>query len=213
VPPRVAGVCGLLAFVTMNVGWIAGGLAQPDAYSFADDDISDLGAVTANSPWLYNQLGANLTGLLIVLFALGMWRLLSPDLLGRIGAGALIVAGLGSLLDGFFRLDCRGIDASCSNDSWHSSAHKLESGITSAAILAAPLILAFAFRRLPAWRSWWLPTLAVVPILFAANAVFSTIGDGAAVRAGAVTWFTWVAAVSAGLLVRSDDPSSHSSNG
>jgi hypothetical protein len=32
-PARVAGVCGLLAFVTFNVGWIAGGLAQPSAYA------------------------------------------------------------------------------------------------------------------------------------------------------------------------------------
>ena len=58
---RVAGACGLLAFVTFNLGWILGGFAQPAAYSVADDDISDLGAVTASSAWLYNQLAANIT--------------------------------------------------------------------------------------------------------------------------------------------------------
>jgi hypothetical protein len=31
VPPRIAGACGLLAFVTFNVAWIAGGLAQQNA--------------------------------------------------------------------------------------------------------------------------------------------------------------------------------------
>ena len=108
---RVAGVCGLLAFVTFNIGWIAGGLTQPDSYSFADDDISDLGAMTARSAWLYNQVGANLTGLLVVALALGLWRALSPDMLGRVGAGALAVGGVGAFHDGIFRLHSRGIDA------------------------------------------------------------------------------------------------------
>lgn len=39
-PIRVAGVSGLLALVTVLIGWIGGALAQPDAYSSADD-ISD----------------------------------------------------------------------------------------------------------------------------------------------------------------------------
>jgi hypothetical protein len=39
VPARAAGICGLLSFVTVNLGWILGGLAQPDAFSTADDDI------------------------------------------------------------------------------------------------------------------------------------------------------------------------------
>ena len=40
----------------------------------ANDDISDLGAITAASPWIYNQVGANLTGILVVLLGLGLWR-------------------------------------------------------------------------------------------------------------------------------------------
>jgi hypothetical membrane protein len=88
-PARIAGLRGLLAFVTVNVGWIVGGVAQPNAFSSADDDISDLGALTANSAWIYNQIGANVTRVLVVLFALGLWRALSPDVLGRIGAATL----------------------------------------------------------------------------------------------------------------------------
>src|SRR5205085_6333725 len=52
---RGAGLCGLLAFVTFNAGWIVGDLVQRPAFSPADDDISYLGALTAKSPWLYNQ--------------------------------------------------------------------------------------------------------------------------------------------------------------
>ena len=205
-PARAAGICGLLAFVSVNLGWILGGVAQPDAYSVANDDISDLGALTASNAWLYNQVGANLTGALVVVLGLGLWRALSPDVLGRIGSLAVIVAGLGSFFDGIFRLDCRGIDAACTNDSWHSHAHKIESGITAAAALLAPLILAFAFRRIPAWRDSWIPSLATVPGIILANLVFGTIGDGAATRAGTVVIFLWFAFLGVRLLQKGETP-------
>jgi hypothetical protein len=175
------------------VGWIAGALAQPDAYSSADDDTSDLGALTASSAWIFNQIGDNLTGILVVLFGLGLWRALSPDVLGRIGAGAVMFTGLGAFLDGIFRLDCRGIDRNCTNDSWHSSAHKMETRFTVAVTIAAPFILAFAFRRIPKWHDVWLPTLLAVPASIVCGVIFSVLGDGAAVRATTVTWFIWLA--------------------
>jgi len=128
-PARIAGACGLLAFVTFNVAWIAGGLAQPSAYSVANDDISDLGAMTAASPWIYNQVGANLTGVLVVLLVLGLWRALSPDVVGRIGAAVLVAEGISTFFDGIFHLDCRGIDAACDNASWHSHAHQDRVGL------------------------------------------------------------------------------------
>ena len=59
--------------MTFIVGVLLGDLAQPDAFRSADDDISDLGAQTADQAWLYNQIAANLSGLLIVAFALGLW--------------------------------------------------------------------------------------------------------------------------------------------
>jgi hypothetical protein len=197
---RVAGVCGMLALVTSTLGWLTGDLAQPAAFSPANDDISDLGAITASSAWLYNQVGANLAGLLVAVLAGGLWLALSPDLLGRLGAAALLVAGAGSFLDGLFRLDCRGIDAACTNDSWHSHAHKLESGITAGALFVAPLLLAFAFRRIPGWRGAWLPSLLALPAIVLANVAFSAVGDGAATRAGTVVAFVWIAFVGAWLL-------------
>jgi hypothetical protein len=203
---RIAGICGLAAFVTFNIGWIAGGLAQPAAYSFANDDISDVGAVTASSSWIQNRIGGNLTGLLIVALALGLWRALSPDVLGRLGAAALLAMGAGLVLDGFFQLDCRGIDTGCANDSWHSHAHKINSGITGAAAIAAPLILAFAFRRIPAWRDSWLPSLITVPAIFLASLVFSAVGNGAGQRAADFVSILWIALVSVRLLQKGDLP-------
>src|SRR6266542_1848509 len=191
-PLPAAAVCGLLVPVTVSIGWIGGALAQPDAYSSADDDLSDLGAQTANIAWIYNQIGDNLTGILIILFGLGLWRALSPDVLGRIGAGAVMLTGLTAFLEGFLRLDCRGIDGGCTNDSWHSSAHKMNNRFTVAATIAAPLILAFAFRRIPEWRGAWLPSLLVVPASLVCGLLFSGLGNGASGRASTLTLFAWL---------------------
>ena len=203
---RVAAICGLAVPLTNTIGWAVGGLVQPEAYSSTDDDISDLGAMTATSPWLYNQIGTNLTGLLIVVLALGLWRALSPDTLGRVGAGTLLLVGVGVALDGLFRLDCQGIDTNCQNDSWHSDAHKMEGRFTTAFTLLAPIILAFAFRRIAGWRDTWLPTLAAIPASIVIGILFSGLGDGAATRATTLTWTLWAAFVSFRLLQKTSRP-------
>jgi hypothetical protein len=200
VPLRAAGVCGLLALVTLSVAYIGGTLAQPDSYSSAEDATSDLGALTANKPWIFNQIGSNLTGILIILLGLGLWRALSPDVLGRIGAGAVMLTGLGMFVTGFFRLDCRGIDLGCTNDSWHSAAHKMNSRFLVAVTFAAPLILAFAFRRIPEWRGAWLPSLLVLPAGIVFGVLFSGLGDGASQRAGNLTLFAWLVFLAVRLL-------------
>ena len=205
-PLRAAAICGLLAPVTFVVGLVLGDLAQPAAFSPANDDVSDIGAQTADSAWLYNQVAANLNGLLILAFALGLWRALGTGWLARLGVLALAGLGLGRFLEGFLRLDCRGIDSGCENTSWQADGHRIESGISAALFFVAPVLLAFAFRRLPEWRDLWLPTLLAVPFVIAASVVFSIIGDGAATRAGSIAWFAWLALVALRLLrvARSD---------
>ena len=199
-PLGVAAICGLLASATFIVGLVIGDLVQPEPFSPADDDISDLGALTATHPWIYNQIAANLNGLLIIAFALGLWSALGAGWLARLGVLCLAVLGLMRFLEGFLRLDCQGIDTGCENTSWQSSGHGIESGISAALFFIAPPVLAFAFRRLPDWRSLWLPTLLAVPVVIAASVLFSVIGDGAAVRAASVTWFLWLGLVALRLL-------------
>jgi hypothetical protein len=146
VPARLAAICGLLASLTYTIGWLVADLVQPARFSSADDDISDLGAKTATSPWIHNQIGANLTGILVVVFALGLWRSVWPDLVGRLGAGGLILVGLAQLLEGFLRLDCQGIDVGCENTSWSSDGHRLVSVVGAVMLTVTPLVLAFAYR-------------------------------------------------------------------
>ena len=196
---RVAGVAGLLAFVLFDAGWIAGDLVQRDGFSAARDDISDLGAVTAAHAWLYDQVAANAGGLLVVVLGVGLWVALRGSRLGRAGAAALVVAGVGTFLDGLFRLDCQGIDAGCVNDSWHAHAHKVESGVTVAATFVALVLLGVALRR----RSRLL--LLALPAVFAANVAFSGLGAGAATRAGTVVVFAAYAYLGS-LMLRDEFP-------
>ena len=135
--------------------------------------------MTASDAWLFNQIGSNLTGLLLIVFALGLWRALSPDALGRLGAGTLLLVG---------------------NDSWHADAHKMESRFTTAVTLLAPIILAFAFRRIAPSRDTWIPTLAAVPASIVVGILFSGLGVGAATRATSLTWMLWAAFVAFRLL-------------
>jgi Protein of unknown function (DUF998) len=120
VPLRAAAICGLLAPVTFVAGLLLGDVAQPDGFSPANDNISDIGAQTADQAWLYNQIAANLNGLLIVAFALGLWRALGSGWLARLGVLGLAVLGVTRFLEGFLRLDCRGMDDGCENTSWQS---------------------------------------------------------------------------------------------
>jgi Protein of unknown function (DUF998) len=200
VPLRAAAICGLLAPVTFVVGLVLGDLAQPDPFSPANDDVSDIGAQTAESAWLYNQIAANLNGLLILGFALGLWRALGTGWFARLGVLCLAGVGVARFLEGFLRLDCRGMDVECENTSWQADGHGIESGISAALFFVAPPLLALAFRGLPEWRDLWLPTLLAVPVVVAANILFSAIGDGAATRAGSITWFIWLGLVAFRLL-------------
>jgi hypothetical protein len=204
VPLRAAAICGLLAPVTFVVGLMLGDLAQPDAFSPANDDISDLGAQTADQAWIYNQIAANLNGLLVVAFAFGLWRALGSGWPARLGVLGLAVLGMTRFLEGFLRLDCRGMDDGCENTSRQADAHGIESGIASALFFVVPPVLGFAFRRLPQWHDLWLPTLLAVPVVVAVSVLFSVIGDGAAVRAASITWFIWLGLL-AWRLLRTDE--------
>ena len=192
---RASAICGLLAPLTFVAGVLFGDLAQPDAFSPANDDISDLGAQTADQAWIYNQIAANLNGLLIVALALGLWRAAGSGWLARLGVLGLAGLGVTRFLEGFLRLDCRGMDQGCENTSQQADAHRIESGIAAALVFLVPLVLAFAFRRLPQWRGLWLPTLLTVPASVAVGVLVSVIGDGASVRATSITVFLWLGLV------------------
>ena len=201
-PLRVCAICGLLSPLVFIVGWAAGGLAQPDAYSLVDDSVSDLGALTADQAWIYNQLGANLTGLLIAALAYGLWKAGIPGLSGRIGVIALAVMGIGQFFDGWFRLECRAIDAGCNGGGtgWQVAAHEIESLFTVLGLLVSVFALARAFKKADRWRDLRTPSLVAGFATVVAFIGLLFVGGGLAVRVALAVWFAWVALVSYRLL-------------
>ena len=150
---------------------------QPEAFSPTHDDISDLGALTARSPWLYNQLAANLSGPADDRArdrSLAGAAARPPRPARRRSAPARWSRRESERSStGSSASTARAIDSGCSNDSWHSHAHKIESGVTVGAIFLALLILPFVLRRMRGRRARWLPMPRRCLPLFAANIVFS----------------------------------------
>ncbi len=84
-PQSIPAICGLLVGPVLFLTTVGAVLAQPDEFSVVNHENSDLGAETANSPWIANQLGSNLPGLLLFVFAIGLWRSLGRHRSTRIG--------------------------------------------------------------------------------------------------------------------------------
>jgi hypothetical membrane protein len=151
--------------VLFVLGFLVAGLLQPGAYSVRDDDISDLGALTAQHPWV-ELVPSFLAGAVTIAFGLLVLR----TLVGGVGpwllAGSLM--GLDNVSDLFFRLDCGRAVAGCTEsvrtDSWHAHVHEVVGLVTSIATVAALVALSHSFRRTPAWED-----LATPALVFAAG--------------------------------------------
>ena len=74
---------------------------------------------------------------------------------------ALAVMGIGQFFDGWFRLDCRAIDAGCSGGGtgWQVAAHEIESLFTVLGLLVSVFALARAFKKAERWRDLRMPSL------------------------------------------------------
>ena len=200
---RISALCGLLAPVAFTLGWFLGGLAQSARFSFVQDDVSDLGALTANRAWLYNQIGGNLTGLLVVVFAIGLWRVLRAERMARVGIVALAVSGVGQFLDGVFRLDCAKFDRGCHDRlaSWHGLAHAVETVVTFVSLFVAMFAFWVAFRRLPAWADLAVSSLVAGIVTLAALVGLDSVGAGLAVLVASSIFYVWVALLAHRVLI------------
>jgi hypothetical membrane protein len=181
----------------VTVAWVIAGMLQAGGYSVAEHDISDLGAVTADRPWLI-LTGQAVSGVFTMSFAVLALRpaLAAPDHHGPVSAWlvALSGAGLDDLSDAFFRLDCRAADLGCTEvvatTSWHGAIHGIVGSITFVILALAPFALARRMRLLPAWRSLAWPAFGYGVLLLVAVAVFVALsistGGGYAQRAVAL---------------------------
>lgn len=214
---RLGGFAGIGAAFLITLGWIVGGLVQGAGYSWSRQEISDLGALTAQHPWVWN-LADSASGLLILVFAFGLLAVVRSSHAGRIGAGLIAVVGLGSVLDGVVREDCPlSTSEACrrlQDDpglSWHHQVHDIESVIVVVALLAAPFALAKAFRQFDALRGLRGYTLATGVAAVAATVAYVPLygdpGAGIAQRALILISMAWIAVISISML--RSNPATH----
>ncbi|HEY6708349.1 MAG TPA: DUF998 domain-containing protein [Actinomycetota bacterium] len=158
--------------VVFNLGWLLAGALQAGSYSFARDDVSDLGALTARSPWAM-LISQGIAGTLIILFALFALRPALAVTGRRTALGAWLLAasliGLDNLSDAFFRLDCRAADQGCTAaaaaSSWHGQVHLAVGLLSGIAMIAAPFVLAARMRQANGWRDLARPTILAGALL------------------------------------------------
>lgn len=185
-------ICGLLAGPALVLSAVVAAFVQPDEFSLVEHASSDLGADTADRAWIENQLGSNLPGLLLVLFAIGLWRPLGRRWSGRIGCLLIAVVGVGFFLSGFFTLDCREIDAACESSSWQASAHVAVAAPAGLALLASPFVVARALRFEPRWRDLRKPAVGLGVATVVGLLAGSAVGVGLGQYLAVVAWCSWI---------------------
>ena len=148
-----------------TVAWLVSDSLQRASFSPLRDDISDLGALTANYPWII-LAAQGISGGLTICFAIFVLRprLVLSGQRGALGAWllALSAVAIDDLSDAFFRLDCQGSQPGCteavSMASWHGQIHAVVGTISFVLMVIAPFFLARSMRKLPTWASLARPT-------------------------------------------------------
>jgi hypothetical protein len=155
----------------------------------ARHDVSDLGALTAQDPWVM-LTAQGIAGALTILFALFALRPALAVAGQGTALGAWLLAaslmGLDNLSDAFFRLDCRAADRGCTTAaataSWHGTTHLVVGVVSAVATIAIPFVLAARMRRADGWRDLARPTIAFGLLFLAVLVSYAALegkpGDG-----------------------------------
>jgi hypothetical membrane protein len=148
-----------------TIAWLVSDSLQGGDFSPLRDDISDLGALTANHPWII-LAAQGVSGVLTICFAIFV---LNRTLAGpgqKMALGAWLVAmsavAVDDLSDAFFRLDCQTSQPGCSEAtamaSWHGQIHAIVGIVSFILLVIAPFFLARSMRKLPSWSALAKPT-------------------------------------------------------
>jgi hypothetical protein len=177
-----AAVVGQIVFLT---GWLVLGALEGHGYSPGRDDISDLGAPTAQHV-AWNSLSLGISAILSAAFAIGALApaLRVPGKRAAVGAWlvALSLVSLDNLSDVFFHVDCRAADAGCTPDqafaSWHGKIHLIVFVVAAVATVAAPFALAYRMRIVDGWKDLARPTRVFGAVLVVGLIVNLVLADG-----------------------------------
>jgi|GEM_PF-325886 len=197
---RLAGIGVLPFYLTLIFGL---GALEP-GYSHLTMTMSVLGGVTGPRGLAFN-LGVGVTGILLLLFALGFARSFTPSWLVRAGVACMIVGGLGFVGAAVFHCSpgCRNVFLEPTLTGRIHAVAALLGGLFSA---TAPLLFWAAMRREEKWRPFAGSALAAalgahLPGIFFWATILSGVRfpavEGIAQRMGFIVVLIWVAFMAA----------------
>ena len=179
-----------------------------DGYNLRRDYISELAALDARHAWIMIA-GFLVLGVGTVALGIGLAGALDGRL-GRIGSILVALAGVGIIVAGLARVDCRSGLAACAaridagDVSWHSATHELVSLLVYIVLVAAPLVIARAFSGDAAWRdlSAYSITTGVVGLVLMVLLFSGVAGswNGVVQRVFVTVLLLWIAILGARLI-------------
>jgi hypothetical membrane protein len=104
---EVAGGIAAIFWSALRWAVLLAFVATHPSFDVIHKTASEFGRQGADGAWVFNLLNFYLGGLLLLVFALGLGRALSPKRTGAIATALLIVAALGIALPGYFSLPSR----------------------------------------------------------------------------------------------------------
>lgn len=176
----------VVANIVFVLAWVVAAAWQGPHYSLTAHSISDMYANGAPNAW-FLLVVFTLSGAATLLYAFGsLWPALRQA--GWTGkAGVILLAlspfGFGDLLSFAERENCRLADPGCTANlqfaNFGGLADDTLTTVGSWGLILSGIFLAIAMRRVPEWRSRWLPTVLVTVLIVVLIGI-----DGAAVPAG-----------------------------
>jgi hypothetical protein len=157
----LAGIFGPLLF-----GLAVAFSAQLDPeYSHYSQFMSELGETGSRSQALMNFAGFLPAALLLLLASMALIDRFGATRAGTLGSACIAVFAVGMFVAGLFPCD-----PGCTPEvpSRSQRIHEIAGMFADPALALAPLILAFGFRRLAPWRSWFVISLATSLVSFCA---------------------------------------------
>ena len=91
----------MIAPILFGTTYIIMSLIRPE-YSMFTKAISELGSVDASHKWIWNGLGYLLPGILIAVFAYGLYKAIAEDKSGKLPLYGILLSGIFMAISGIF---------------------------------------------------------------------------------------------------------------
>jgi Protein of unknown function (DUF998) len=167
---RLAALGGVVGPALFTVAWVTGSLRQ-GGHPAAGIQLSGLAADDARDPQIM-MAGFVVLGVCSIGFGIALDRVISPR---SAGPWLVVTAGVATVTAGVFRRDHLLLTGpGFTGESWHNQVHDVASGVAYTAMLAAPLVLGWRFRRDPGWAPVSHPVVALAVGSAVALAVFAS---------------------------------------